>query len=202
MLLAVGLVLVATVTAMAKGDAVVTLDAPLPADPEPGSTLTIGWTLDIPDGAGSTVPFDSEGVFVRFTPLTGTPLEVMARQDRVGHYRATVTVPDGGLGRAVFGLKGESCFAGGGCERSDMFFRLATDARAPAPDPVAAPVVPVATVAPAVQPPVAALAPTTGRSSPAAGTLDLAWLPPVALVGLAATALVLLVRKRGRTAAA
>ncbi len=35
-----------------------------------------------------TLPFSAEGVFVRLTPASGPPLEVVARQDRAGHYIA------------------------------------------------------------------------------------------------------------------
>ena len=54
-------------------------------------------------------------------------------RDRTGRAttRATVTVPDGGLGSPVFGLAGEACVAGRGCERSDMLFRVATETRQP-----------------------------------------------------------------------
>jgi len=201
MLLALGLVLSAAGLALAKDNAVVTLDEPIPTDPEPGSTITIAWTLGIPDGNGGTVPYDAEVVFVRFTPVTGEPLEVVAHQDREGHYRATITVPDAGLGRAVFGLKGESCFAGGGCQRSDMLFPLVSEVRPPLPDPVAAPVAPVV---PASQPPapVADTTPTQTVPSPAAAAVDLTALPLVALVGVAAVGLALFViRGRGRAAA-
>jgi hypothetical protein len=208
MLAALGLVLSTAGVALAKGDAVVTLDEPLPTDPEPGSKVTIAWTLDMPDGANGTIPLNSEGVFIRFTPPKGEPLEVVARQDREGHYRATVTVPDGGLGSPVFGLKGEACFAGGGCQRSDIMFPLAAEARPPLPDPAAALVAPAVqppvAVAPAPQPPAPVLdtTPTQTVPSPAAATVDLTALPLVALVGLAVAAgLVLLIRGRGRATA-
>jgi hypothetical protein len=206
-LLALGLVLAAAATVMAKDNAIVTLDDPLPTHPAPGSTITLAWTLDIPDGAGSTLPFNASGVFVRFSTTNGAPLEVTARQDRKGHYSATLTVPDGGLGSPVFGLAGEACVAGRGCERSDMLFRVATEARQPGRDPVAAPVAPapLATVAPAAQPPAPAPAtvttPTQTATSPASATIDLTLLPLVALVGIVVAGLALLIRGRGRAAA-
>ncbi|HEX6867809.1 MAG TPA: hypothetical protein VF119_03340, partial [Candidatus Limnocylindrales bacterium] len=195
--------------ALAKGDAVATLDEPLPTDAEPGSKVVIAWTLGMPDGGGGTVPLNSEGVFIRFTPRTGEPLEVMARQDREGHYRATVTVPEGGLGSPVFGLKGEACFAGGGCQRSDILFPLASETRVVAPDPVAGPVAPApvapAPVAPAPvaqqRAPAAVTAPTQTAPSPAAATVDLTALPLVALVGVAVAGLALFIRGRGRATA-
>ena len=202
--LSLGLVLTAAGVALAKGDAVVSLDEPLPVDPKPGSKVVIAWTLGMPDGRGGTMPLNSEGVFIRFTPPQGGPLEVMARQDREGHYRATVTVPEGGLGSPVFGLKGEACFAGGGCQRSDILFPLASETRVVAPDPVAAPVTP-APVAPAPvaqQPaPAAVTNPTQTAPSPAAATVDLTALPLVALVGVAVAGLALFIRGRGRATA-
>jgi len=45
---------------------------------------------------GSRIPFNAEGVFVRVLPASGDPVEVVGRQDRLGHYVATVTVPTGG----------------------------------------------------------------------------------------------------------
>jgi hypothetical protein len=208
-LFAVGLVLSTVATVAAKGDAVVTLDQALPTDPAAGSAITVSWTLDMPDGAGGTVPLNSEGVFVRFVPfapMTGDPLEVMALQDRLGHYVATVTVPVTGLGRPVFGLIGEACFAGQTCTRSDMYFRLAAEPRTAAQAPVVPPVVPVTTAAPVGQP--AAPAPATVTTTPSVPApvpaTDITLLPLVALSVLVVAGLVLAIRGRGRgrTAAA
>jgi len=197
-LLALGLVLSATATALAKGeDTFVTLDAPLPVDATPGSTVEIGWTLDIATGDDSTVPFNAEGVYVRLTPASGAPLEVVARQDRVGHYLASVTVPAGGLGSVVFGLRGEACDADGRCERADEYFTVADPNGTGAvaghgvADPVAAHEVP---------PPVVAVRAPTAEA-PRVSTTDLTWLPLVAIVGLAVVGVGLALRGRGRAPA-
>lgn len=191
-LLALGLVLSAAATALAKGeDAVVTLDSPLPVEAEPGSGIEIGWSLDIAGDDGSTVPFNAEGIYVRLTPASGAPIDVVARQDRVGHYVATVTVPAGGLGDVVFGLRGEACYADGRCERADRFFTVAGATGQTLADPAAAP---------AAQPPVAQPPVTTG--APGADALDLAWLPLLALAALGAVGVALVVRGRGQSAAA
>jgi hypothetical protein len=190
-LMALGLVLSAASIALAKGeDAVVTLDVPIPVGATPGSTVEIGWTLDIAQDDGSTVPFNAEGVYVRFTPASGASIDVVARQDRVGHYVATVTVPAGGLGDAVFGLRGEACYADGHCERADAFFTVAGSPGQAVADPAAAP---------GVQPPVAGAPPVTSEAPVSA--LDLTWLPLLALLGLAAVGVAIAVRGRGRTAA-
>lgn len=192
-LLALSFVLSAAATALAKGeDAVVNLDSPLPVEAEPGSKVEIGWTLDIAQDDGSTLPFNAEGVYVRLTPASGAPTDVVARQDRVGHYVATVTVPAGGLGDVVFGLRGEACYADGRCERADAFFTVAgADGQAVA-DPAAAP---------AARPPAVGAPPVT-TEAPSTSALELTWLPVLALVVLGAVSVAIAVRARGRTAAA
>ena len=192
-LLALALVLSAAASALAKGeDAVVTLDAPVPVGTVPGSTVEIAWTLDIAQDDGSTLPFNAEGVYVRLTPASGVPIEVVARQDRVGHYIATVSVPAGGLGDVVFGLRGDACYADGRCERADAFFTIADAGGQAIADPAAAPV---------VQPP--AGAPSVATETPPVSAPDLTWLPVLALAVLAVLAvLAAAIRGRGRTAAA
>jgi len=165
-LLALGLALSAIGTALAKGEAAtLTLDDPLPVDAPPGSEVEIAWTLDILDGDGTTEPFSAEGVYVRSTPASGAPVEVVARQDRTGHYIASVTVPPDGLGAVVIGLQGTACLANGECSRADEIFMTAKagsrggvfpidpvakppTAGQPAPRPAAVPPAPTATVAP------------------------------------------------------
>jgi hypothetical protein len=187
-LLALGLVLSAAAAALAKGeDAAVTLDSPLPVEAEPGSGIEIGWSLDIAQDDGSTLPFNAEGIYVRVTPAAGAPIDVVALQDRVGHYVATVTVPAGGLGDVVFGLRGEACYSDGRCERADTFFTVAGVTGQAVTDPAAAP--------PVGQPPVTTEAPGTDA-------LDVTWLPVLALAVLGALGVALAVRGRGRSAAA
>jgi hypothetical protein len=117
------LVLAMTAGVLAKGDAIVTLDASLPADPEPGTELTVGWTLETLGENGERFPFNAEAVFVRLVPASGEPVEVVGRQGPLGHYVATVTVPAGGIRDVEVGLRGESC-TGGTCQRSDIMFAI------------------------------------------------------------------------------
>jgi hypothetical protein len=178
-LVALGLVLSSAATAMAKGeDAIVTLDSRLPVDAPPGSTVQIAWSVDIVQGS-TTWPFNAEGVFVRLTPASGKPVEVMARQDRPGHYVATVEVPRGGLGRVLFGRRGVACQADGRCAPSDEYFRVGSETGG--------------FVAPMAQPPIArdpaaqtpAQAPAVAAVQPAVvgAAVDATWLA-VAAVGL------------------
>lgn len=120
-LLALTLALMTTTAALAKGDAVATIDAPLPPDADPGTEITVGWTVTVPVDDGSPAPFNAEAMFIRLVPVTGEAVEVIGRQDRPGHYVATVTMPAGGLRDVEFGLRGESC-SNGTCERSDIMF--------------------------------------------------------------------------------
>ncbi len=105
-----------------------TLDEPLPTDPAAGSTITIGWSLDLRQDDGTTLPFCAEGVFVRFTPPTGAPPSTFpARQDREGHFTAT---RHGARGRARRGrvrdARARHVFAGGSASVSSIeFFRVA-----------------------------------------------------------------------------
>ena len=190
-LLAIGLCLSGAATALAKGqDAVVTLDAPLPVDAPAGSTVRIAWSVDIELDEGS-LPFNAEGVFVRLVPASGAPVHIVARQDRPGHYVATVEVPTGGLGKVLFGLRGEACSAGGACAPSDEYFRVGSASggvAAPAADPAVAP-------APIAQAPV--------ETSPAIGmTIDPTWLPVVTLAVLGLVVVGLLAFNRRHTSAA
>ena len=115
-LLALGMAVSAAGSVLAKGEAAqLTLDEPLPIDAPPGSEVEIAWTLGVMVGDGTTQPFSAQGVFVRLTPASGPPVEVVARQDRSGHYIASVTVPPGGLGAVAIGLQGTACLENGEC---------------------------------------------------------------------------------------
>lgn len=156
LLLATLLALGATAGVLAKDDAIVTLDASLPANPEPGSEITVGWTVETLGENGTREPFNADSMFVRVTPPTGEPVEVVGTQGPAGHYVATVTVPPGGIEAVALGLRGESCTAGT-CQPSDIMFTIDDSAMPvfePAPpatvtDGVAAPEAPAATTSPA-----------------------------------------------------
>jgi hypothetical protein len=117
------LLLAATTGVLAKDGSIVTFDASLPSDPEPGTEITVGWTAETLGENGQLVPFNAEGMFVRLIPATGDPIEVVGVQSPLGHYVATVTVPDGGIVDVEAGLRGESC-SGGTCQRSDLMFAI------------------------------------------------------------------------------
>ena len=123
MLLATVLALGASLTALAKEEAIVTLDASLPSDPQPGSEITVGWTVETPGDDGERLPFNAEGMFFRLLPPSGDPVEAIGTQSPLGHYVATITVPAGGIRAVEVGLRGESC-TGGTCQRSDILFAI------------------------------------------------------------------------------
>ena len=191
----------------------------MPPGPAAGSTVTIGWSLDLRQDDGTTLPFYAENVFLRFTPPTGKPIEVPGYQDRQGHFTAEVTVPAGGLGEVAFGMRGEACSAGGTCVASSEFFRVAdttaaeaaaaaaqarTQAgRAPAPGQRREAAVAPAPVAPAADPAAKPATPTPPAPAPqTAPSVDVAWLAVLMVIGLALTGIVVAARGRGRTSAA
>lgn len=141
-LLGITFALMSTTAALAKDDAVATIDSPLPPDADPGTEIAVGWTVAVPVTDGSPAPFSAEAMFIRLVPATGEPIETIGRQDRPGHYVATVTIPAGGLRDVEFGLRGESC-SNGTCERSDlMFIAAGTPLEAAIPASIASPSAP------------------------------------------------------------
>jgi hypothetical protein len=171
--------LVSTATALAKGNAIATLDASLPSDPDPGSEITVGWTVEtlLGDGTGTRAPFNAEGMFIRLIPTTGDPVEAVGQQDTLGHYVATLTVPAGGVAEVAIGLRGESC-SGGTCERSDLLFAIDDSA------------MPVFAAAPPANVPGEGAAPEApeapAQATSPAGTAS--GIEPWAIVGIAAAA--------------
>jgi hypothetical protein len=176
LLLALALVGVASAATLAKGG-VVTLDSELPSDPQPGSELTVGWTVTNPMDGGTPAPFSAVGMFIRLIPPAGEPVEAVGAEDRPGHYTATIVVPEGGIRSVEFGLRGESC-VNGACERSDLLFGIADEAAAPAPVVVEAP--------PATQHP-AVSGPSTSPQAATAPSLEL-WFVLALLGALAVLA--------------
>ena len=182
---------------MAKGEgAKLTLDNPLPLDAQPGSEVEIAWTLGFVDGDGTTEPFSALGLFIRLTPASGGPLEVTARQDRPGHYIASVTVPPGGLGAVVIGLQGTACLANGECSRADEIFMTAKAGSRGGVLPIGPVAEPPTADQPAPQPAAAAPAQTTVEPDPA--VLILGLLAGLCVLGAGA----LFIRGRSGTAAA
>lgn len=115
--------------ALAKDGQEVQLDTPISLQTPPGTTLDVGWSVFVEDTTGRH-PFTSPGVFIRLVPPAGaTPVEAagLERPRGSGKYRATITVPAGGIAQVEVGIIGEACDATG-CTRSDILFPLADDA--------------------------------------------------------------------------
>jgi hypothetical protein len=86
---------------------------PIPRHAEPGARVTAVWTLYALAGT-RRVPFDAEGIFARLLGPNGShSRRVWATRVYDGRYRATVTVPRGGIRLLVIGLMGTSCDPGG-----------------------------------------------------------------------------------------
>ena len=191
-LLSTMVALVATAGVLAKGDAIVTLDTSLPRDPDPGSEITVGWTVETALEDGTRAPFNAEWMFIRLIPTTGEPVEAVGQQDTLGHYVATLTVPAGGIADVAIGLGGESC-SGGTCQRADM--RFAIDERA----------MPVFKTAPAIVSGAGAAAEAPEAPAQVTSSVDTAGgLQPSGIVGIAAVVAAIavalgLLRGRGRT---
>ncbi|HEV8654555.1 MAG TPA: hypothetical protein VGR85_03475 [Candidatus Limnocylindria bacterium] len=97
-------------SAHAKEGAVARLHAPVPADAQPGTLITIAWSLVFPE---SDQPFNACGVFVqlRSTVAAAAPTRAYAdggacRAHPKGEYEATIVVPAGGTWVVEVGLSG------------------------------------------------------------------------------------------------
>ena len=118
--------LLATATlAEAKEDARARLTTPLPLGARPGTTLTMEWTVHVPDGNGASRPFGASSMFVRLLSRTGAEPTV-GFADGGGRFQTTLRVPAGGIGGVRVGLLGMRCDASG-CRASDALFPLEND---------------------------------------------------------------------------
>lgn len=118
-----------TASVLAKEGGVARLDAPIPDDAPPGTELEIGWSVFIVDDTGTSHPIVGSPVYLRLIPAGGgSPVEVDAieRPSGSGHYVATVTVPDGGIGRVEVAMHGEACDATS-CWDADYVFPMHDD---------------------------------------------------------------------------
>ncbi|HEX5013656.1 MAG TPA: hypothetical protein VFV72_05780, partial [Candidatus Limnocylindrales bacterium] len=99
------------------------LDRPLPSDAEPGGRLEVGATMW--DRLGGEIPRVGATIFLRIVPPNGAapPLQSFARMDWPGHYRGTVEVPAGGLGRLELGVTGMIC-ENDQCRPDDWIFEI------------------------------------------------------------------------------
>jgi hypothetical protein len=96
--------LVAAAPAAAKEGVKATLTTPIPLDAEPGTPLKVGWTLAYVED-GKRHAFGAGGVFVRLHGPSGEASTGFASQTS-GEFRATVTVPKGGIADVAIGLMG------------------------------------------------------------------------------------------------
>ena len=174
------LVLTLGAPVLAKWDVQARLDAPIPADAAPGTTLVVGWTTTQADGSGGTVAFTGAPVFIALTAPGAPEADALVFGDEFpagsGHFTASIVVPPGGIapdGVSV-GLRGTSCEAGV-CQHSDLLFELVGDVLEPAAGTAAVEPVTIVATPPPVDPAGAALAdPGAARSAPAALLVTLA----------------------------
>jgi len=113
--------LAVTALAPAKEGARATLTTRVPLAAAPGTTIRVGWIVNVPDGRGVARPFNAIGMFVRLLSRTSAPATTGFASATTGHpdgrYAATVEVPPGGIGGVRLGLRGTT----------DVFFPLTND---------------------------------------------------------------------------
>jgi hypothetical protein len=121
---AVAVALVAALPAAGKTGVEATLLTRIPLDAPAGTRLQVAWTLSYLDH-GRRRLFGANGVFVRLRSAAGASPET-AFTSGVGHYRATVRVPKGGIGDVELGLRG---WTNGptGTHESDADFPITND---------------------------------------------------------------------------
>ncbi len=124
-LLAFAAALFSALPAAAKDGVRATLTTNVRLDARPGTKLTIAWRLAYSED-GTRRLFGGSGVFVRLASASGAAAKTgFARQDR-GSYRATVAVPEGGIGDVQIGIRG---WVSGQVarRRSDLLFPITND---------------------------------------------------------------------------
>jgi hypothetical protein len=174
------LALLLPLTAFAKEGGLVRLSAPIPRDAQPGSTLSVTFTVTVPDENGGMVPFGGSPMVLKLIGPDGAATEGLGvERGTRGTYTAEIKVPASGIESAVFGIRGTSTMADGTTAIEDLPFDVDGLLFTTAPHPAAPP----AAVAPSPQP-VAADART-----PIAGILGV-------LFGVAGLTLAVLGRRR------
>jgi hypothetical protein len=117
---AVLLSLVLAPAVLAKEGVEVALAAPIPADAEPGDTVTVFFTLRRITDAG-TSPLRGSPVFLRLSGPTGATTQAEGVETRTpGTYAAAIVIPAGGAARAEFGIHGAAVDADGRATTSDL----------------------------------------------------------------------------------
>jgi hypothetical protein len=119
-----GVLLVLATAAGAKEGVVARVLTPIARDAEPGSKVTVAWTLTYVE-AGKRRPFGAGYVFARLVGPGGsrTPLAYGVHTRRPAGYRATVRVPRGGARRLQIGVMGTVCDAEG-CRSAPKLFPI------------------------------------------------------------------------------
>ena len=143
---------VAAPLALAKGESggLVRLAAPIPRDAEPGSSLTVTFTVTVPDENGQPRAVTGSPMVLKLTGPDGTTTEGKGlERGTPGTYVATVRVPSSGIQTATFGMRGTGSMADGTSSILDMPFDvdglLFTTTAHPAP--AAAPAAPASSPA-------------------------------------------------------
>lgn len=124
-LAALAILLMTTAMAFAKGESAgtITLAAPIPRDAEPGSTLTVTFTVTVPGADGHPSPVTGSPMVLKLTGPDGTATEAMgAERGTPGTYLATIKVPSSGIQTAMFGMRGSSTMADGTSSILDVPF--------------------------------------------------------------------------------
>jgi hypothetical protein len=115
-------VLVAALPAAGKEGVRATLLTRIPLDAPAGTKLVVAWRLTYADHGR---PFGAGGVFVRLRSATGPSAET-AFTSGDGDYRASVVVPEGGIGDVQIGLRGWTS-GPSGTRESDLLFPITND---------------------------------------------------------------------------
>jgi hypothetical protein len=120
--------------AAAKTGVEARLDAPLPRDVEPGTTVIVSWTLGIIGAPGETLY--GSPIFLRVHTGDGQTFDVRSRETpgRPGHYVARFQATSGGVARIEIGVRGQACQSDGSCGRSDWMFPIVEPSSGRLPD--------------------------------------------------------------------
>ncbi len=89
--------------ASAKGDAQAHLLAPLPARAQPGTFVTVRWTVTVTGPHGKRIPFGAIGMFATLIGAQGSSTSATAKQSRAP-FSVRIRVPAGGIQRIKLGL--------------------------------------------------------------------------------------------------
>lgn len=119
---AVLLVLAVAAPALAKEGLEARLDQAIPLNGDPGTTITVGFTIAAIGADPGSWP--GQPVILKVHPVGGDPVESVAKDDGKGHYTATFVMPEHGVASVEIGMRGESC-ENGTCTRSDYMFQVA-----------------------------------------------------------------------------